>query len=40
MAFRGLAAAEPERCALIDSTQDKDKVAAEIWNIVEERLKP
>jgi dTMP kinase len=39
-AFRQVAAAEPERCFLIDSQRPKDKVADEIWTIVNKRLDP
>ncbi|WP_291958971.1 dTMP kinase [Chelatococcus sp.] len=37
-AFLSIAAAEPERCVVIDSTQDKDAVEEAIWAAVVERL--
>jgi dTMP kinase len=39
-AFRDIAAAEPQRCALIDADRPADKVADEIWSIVNSRLDP
>ena len=39
-AYRHIAAGEPERCFLIDSQRPKDKVAEEIWTIVNKRLDP
>jgi dTMP kinase len=39
-AYRQLAASEPARCVLIDSTQPKEKVAEQIWSIVNTRLDP
>lgn len=39
-AFRAIAAAEPERCVLIDAIADPESVAAAIWQAVETRLKP
>jgi len=36
--FRAIAAAEPERCALIDAEPDEDAVAAEILATVQARL--
>jgi dTMP kinase len=39
-AYRQLAASEPARCVLIDSTQPKEKVAEHIWSIVNTRLDP
>jgi dTMP kinase len=37
-AYRQIAAAEPERCVLIDATADAATVATEIWTAVHERL--
>jgi dTMP kinase len=37
-AFRAIAAAEPERCVLIDATGAMDAVAAAVWRAVEDRL--
>ena len=37
-AYRQIAAAEPERCVLIDATADADTVAANIWTALRERL--
>lgn len=37
-AYRQIAAAEPERCALIDATVEPAKVAANIWVAVRDRL--
>ncbi|MEA2863305.1 MAG: dTMP kinase [Bradyrhizobium sp.] len=37
-AYRHIAAAEPERCVLIDATGDAGTVATEIWTAVRERL--
>ena len=39
-AYRQIAAAEPDRCMLIDTQRPKDKVAEEIWTIVNRRLDP
>jgi len=39
-AFRAIAAAEPERCVLIDASQPVDAVAASIWTTVTARLSP
>jgi len=36
--FRAIAAAEPERCALIDATAAMDAVEAAVWAAVAERL--
>ncbi len=38
--FLRIAAAEPQRCAVIDAAQDADAVAAAIWRTVVERLAP
>ena len=39
-AYRLLAAAEPDRCVLIDATEPKPVVSERIWAIVRERLDP
>jgi dTMP kinase len=39
-AFLDIAAAEPERCAVIDATGSESEVASAIWSIVEARLDP
>lgn len=39
-AFRDIAAQEPERCSIVDGDRAPDVVAAQIWQIVEERLAP
>ena len=39
-AYRLLAAAEPERCIMIDATEPKTVVADRIWKTVNERLSP
>ncbi|HEY2533639.1 MAG TPA: dTMP kinase [Xanthobacteraceae bacterium] len=39
-AYRALAAEEPQRCVLIDSSAPRTKVANEIWQAVTQRLKP
>ena len=38
--YRDLAASEADRCVLIDVTAPRDKVAAQIWNVVDIRLRP
>jgi dTMP kinase len=38
--FRAIAKAEPQRCAIVDAGADVEKIAAEIWRIVGERLNP
>src|SRR3954471_23570703 len=38
--FRALAKSEPGRCVLIDATAPRSDVAAQIWSIVEQRLRP
>jgi dTMP kinase len=38
--FREIAAAEPKRCALIDGEGSPEDVAASVWRVVEERLRP
>ena len=37
-AYRQIAAAEPERCVLIDATADADTVATKIWVALRDRL--
>ena len=39
-AFLDIAAAEPERCAVIDALRSEDEVEADIWATVEARLHP
>ena len=39
-AFREIAAAEPQRCVLIDADRPADTVADEIWSAVNSRLDP
>ena len=39
-AYRDIAAAEPQRCALIDADRPPDQVADDIWSIVNARLDP
>lgn len=39
-AYRQLAASEPGRCVLIDATQPREKVAEQIWGLVNARLDP
>jgi dTMP kinase len=39
-AFLEIAAAEPQRCAVIDARKTEKEVAAAIWSIVETRLDP
>jgi dTMP kinase len=38
--FRAIAADEKERCVLIDANRPPDRVAAEIWQVVSQRLDP
>jgi dTMP kinase len=38
--FLALAAAEPQRCAVIDGSDPKEAVAANVWRTVAERLAP
>jgi len=38
--FRALAESEPDRCILIDATAPRSEVAAQIWSVVEKRLRP
>ena len=37
-AFREIAEAEPDRCAVIDAAGGEDEVAARVWAAVEPRL--
>jgi len=39
-AYLAIAAAEPQRCVVVDSLRPKNKVADEIWAIVNRRLDP
>jgi len=39
-AFRAIAAAEKDRCVLIDATRPIDKIADDIWAVVSARLDP
>jgi dTMP kinase len=39
-AYRDIAAAEPQRCLVIDADRPADKIAEEIWSIVNARLDP
>jgi dTMP kinase len=39
-AFLDIAAAEPERCVVVDALKSEEKVAEAIWSAVEERLDP
>ena len=39
-AYRDIAAAEPQRCVLIDADRSADAVAEEIWSVVNARLDP
>jgi dTMP kinase len=38
--FLRLAREQAQRCAIVDAAQDADAVAAAIWRVVQERLKP
>jgi len=38
--FRDIAAAEPQRCVLIDADRPADAIADEIWSVVNTRLDP
>jgi dTMP kinase len=38
--FRALAKSEPNRCVLVDVTAPRSDVAAQIWSVVEQRLRP
>lgn len=37
-AYRQIAKDEPERCVLIDATEEPDKVAAKIWSVLRDRF--
>ena len=37
-AYREIAANEPDRCVLIDASQDTDRVAANVWSTLRERF--
>ncbi len=39
-AFLDIAAAEPERCVVVDALKSEEEVAEAIWSVVEERLDP
>ena len=39
-AFLAIAAAEPERCVVVDASRSEDEVAAAVWSAVEARLDP
>ena len=39
-AFRDIAAANPQRCVMIDAGRTADEVAADVWRAVEKRLQP
>jgi dTMP kinase len=39
-AFLAIAAAEPDRCIVIDASEAKEAVARKIWNAVGARLDP
>ncbi len=39
-AYLALAAAEPDRCAFIDASAPKEKVARQVWKAVNSRLQP
>ena len=39
-AFRMLALSEPNRCVLIDTTEERPAVAEKIWRVVSDRLDP
>jgi dTMP kinase len=39
-AFRAIAIAEPQRCVIIDTNTSRQKVAKEIWDVVNARLDP
>ncbi len=38
--FLQLAAEEPARCAVVDGSRDTEAIAADVWHIVGERLRP
>lgn len=37
-AFLAIAAAEPQRCVVVDATQDESEVANAIWDVIDARL--
>lgn len=39
-AYLDIAAAEPERCIVVDATQGEDDVAQAIWDVIISRLRP
>jgi dTMP kinase len=39
-AFREIAARDPDRCVLIDANRPKERIAADIWRLVRQRLHP
>lgn len=39
-AFRDIALAEPQRCVVVDGGRPSEIVAADVWRVVEGRLKP
>lgn len=39
-AYRQIAHEEPQRCVLIDATEEPDYIAEQIWRAVDERLSP
>jgi len=39
-AYRQIAQEEPQRCVLIDATEEADYIADQIWRVVDERLSP
>jgi dTMP kinase len=39
-AYRRIAQEEPDRCVLIDATEEPDFIADQIWRVVEARLSP
>ena len=40
LGFRDIAACDPKRCALVNGEGSPEEVAAAIWRVVEERLRP
>ena len=39
-AYRQIAASEPDRCLLIDSSEPREKVSDQIWSVVSRKLDP
>jgi dTMP kinase len=39
-AFMAIAAGEPDRCIAIDATQSEEAVARDVWNAVDQKLRP